>query len=32
MEKTISEFIEYLINKGYTEEQAEKIAERVYWY
>lgn len=28
----ITEFIEYLINKGYTEEQAEQIAERIYWY
>lgn len=28
----IVDFIEYLISKGYTEEQAEKIAERVYWY
>lgn len=30
--KTISEFIDYLISKGYTEEQAEITAERIYWY
>lgn len=30
--KTIREFIDYLISKGYTEDQAENIAERIYWY
>lgn len=33
MEKTITDFIEYLIKvKGYSEDQAEKEAERIYWY
>lgn len=31
-ERTINEFIEYLISKGYSEELAEKEAERIYWY